>query len=291
MPVETIGLVGVGLLGAAIAERLIGAGFEVLGYDVDPARLEALRAMGGVVAPCLAHVTTVKRVVLSLPTSAIVRDVIEEIGADFAPGTLVVDTTTGDPEETAELGARLAGEGVLYVDATVAGSSRQARAGDAVVMAGGSAEAFAAARGVIDAFARTSFHVGPCGAGARMKLVVNLVLGLNRAVLAEGLEFARSLGVDPPAALEVLKCGPAASRVMETKGERMLTGNFEPEARLAQHLKDVRLILEAGRRKGASLPLSELHAALLERLVEEGCGALDNSAIVRAFRAAPAGDG
>lgn len=114
-----------------------------------------------------------------------------------------------------------------------------------------------------------------------MKLVVNLVLGLNRAVLAEGLSFARSLGFDPAMALDVLRQSPAASTVMQTKGDKMVAGDFTPQARLRQHLKDVRLILAAA--GAAKTPLSEVHAQLLQELVDRGCGDEDNSAVIRAF--------
>ena len=117
-----------------------------------------------------------------------------------------------------------------------------------------------------------------------MKLVMNLVLGLNRAVLAEGLEFARACGLDPYTALDILKAGPSYSRAMDTKGTRMLNEDFEPEARLSQHLKDVRLILAAGARAGAHLPLSQIHRELLEAAEEAGFGQSDNCAVIKAFQ-------
>ena len=112
-----------------------------------------------------------------------------------------------------------------------------------LVIAGGEPGAIAACGDLFATFATQAFPVGPWGSGARMKLIVNLVLGLNRAVLAEGLALARACGLDPAAALEILRAGPAYSRVMDTKGTKMLSGDFTPEARLAQHLKDVHLIL------------------------------------------------
>ena len=118
-----------------------------------------------------------------------------------------------------------------------------------------------------------------------MKLVVNLVLGLNRAVLAEGLALAQSCGIDPAAALEVLKTTPAYSQAMDTKGPQMVRGDFAPVARLAQHLKDVRLIRELAQRHAARIPLSDLHEELLNRAVELGLGEADNSAIIRVFEA------
>src|SRR5262249_59249985 len=111
-------------------------------------------------------------------------------------GRIIVDTTRGDPEPTAAIGAALGAAGVAYVDATIAGSSAQVRSGEVIVIAGGDPAAIAACGDLFAAFASQVFPVGPCGSGSRMKLVVNLVLGLNRAVLAEGLALALHCGLD-----------------------------------------------------------------------------------------------
>ena len=116
-----------------------------------------------------------------------------------------------------------------------------------------------------------------------MKLVANLALGLNRAVLAETLSFAQSTGISPVQALEVLKAGAAYSRVMDDKGEKMLHHDFSVEAKLSQHLKDVRLILASAAAKGAKTPLSTVHRQLLELLEKAGYGESDNSAIIMAY--------
>ena len=117
-----------------------------------------------------------------------------------------------------------------------------------------------------------------------MKLVLNLVLGLNRAVLAEGLAYAAACGLDPAAALDILRAGPAYSRAMDVKGPRMLQGDYTPEARLAQHHKDVGLILASGAEAGASLPLSRVHDELLRAAEQAGLGEADNSAVYEVFR-------
>jgi 3-hydroxyisobutyrate dehydrogenase-like beta-hydroxyacid dehydrogenase len=283
-----IGLVGAGLLGGAIAERLLAAGMPVRGYDRDAARCESLRSMGADVAESPAAVAAAcTRIVFSLPTTEVVESVIAGMASALRPGHLVIDTTTGEPARTAALGASLAVRGIDYLDATVSGSSEEARAGRAVVVAGGTPEAFAAAEDVFRAFARRWFHVGPCGSGSAMKLVSNLVLGLNRAALAEGLSLGRALGVDLTLALEVLREGASYSRAMDAKGRKMIEGDFQPQARLAQHFKDVRLMLAAAERAGRPLPLSALHAQLLEALVAAGHGDLDNSAIIKAFESGP----
>ena len=281
---KVIGLVGLGLMGSALAERLLDSGFAVVGFDINSARRRALKKLGGQPVASVAEAAAAsKRMVLSLPTTDVVEAVVRESGAKLRPDSILIDTTTGEPEQTANLGATLAQRRVSYLDATIVGSSAQARACDVLVLVGGSARAFAACCEVFDCFARHVFRVGPCGSGARMKLVVNLVLGLNRAALAEGLAFAERVGVSPAQALEILKAGAAYSRVMDTKGEKMLTGDFTPQAKLSQHLKDVRLILSSGKKSGAKLPLSKLHRKLLVRTVAAGYGELDNSAIRRAF--------
>ena len=282
-----VGVIGLGLVGSALAEQFLAAGFDVCGHDFDPARTAALQKLGGMPLASNAEVARrCQRLVLSLPASDIAAQVLEETVGELA-GKLVIDTTTGEPESMIRLGSWVADHSGQYVDATIAGSSSQVRRGDVVVMLGGSAAAVAQCDDLLRTFSAKWFHLGPVGSGARMKLVVNLVLGLNRAVLAEGLAFAKACGIDPAKSLEVLQAGPAFSRVMETKGPKMLAGDFSPEARLAQHHKDVNLILAAGQNVGAKLPLSQLHQLLLAALTAAGYGDLDNSAIVRAF--APGG--
>ena len=110
-------------------------------------------------------------------------------------------------------------------------------------------------------------------------------MGLNRAALAEGLALSERMGLEPTQTLEILMESMAYSRVMDTKGARMVAGEFEPEARLSQHLKDVRLMLEAA--AGQALPLSEAHRRLLEQAESAGYGDRDNSAIIMAYRRPP----
>jgi 3-hydroxyisobutyrate dehydrogenase-like beta-hydroxyacid dehydrogenase len=282
---EPIGIVGLGLLGSALAERLLAAGFPIRGYDVDTSRCTALESLGGQSVEEPTKVTDdCQTILLSLPHSGISGDVLEHIRPGLNVGDIVVDTTTGDPGEMEALGRLLEQHQVDYLDATVGGSSDQARQREVTVMVGGRREAFDACRDVWHAFAKEAFHVGPSGSGARMKLVVNLVLGLNRAALAEGLALARAFELDIAHTLQVLTAGPAQSRAIETKGRKMLDEDFTPQARLSQHLKDVRLILSEGDRLGRDLPLSKLHARLLEEVETAGHGDLDNCAVIKAWQ-------
>jgi len=279
LSVADIALIGVGLVGSALAQRFRLGGLTVTGYDVRPESLEGLIPAES----ALDAAEHAKCIVLSLPDSDAVEGVIREIESACV-GKIIIDTTTGDPDRTKTLGARLQAAGIRYVDATIAGSSRQVREGTAIVTVGGEAEIVRECSRFFEMFAHDWFHVGPWGSGARIKLVINLVLGLNRAVLAEGLAFAKAVGLDLPSTLEVLRASPAFSRVMETKGTKMIAGDFEPVARLRQHWKDVRLIQEQAKKTGQVVPLSDLHETLLATLDAQGFGDLDNSAIFKAFR-------
>ncbi len=262
-----IGIIGMGLMGSALMKR-IGA---ARGWDIDAARCVNATAADEVFADCGV-------VFLCLPDAAASGEVLR--GTALRPGQIVIDTSTGDAGAMAVLGAEMAVQGVRYLDATISGNSTQLADGEVVVMAGGAAADFQACRGLFAAFAREAIHVGPCGSGARMKLVTNLVLGLNRAALAEGLAFARQVGLDPALALDVMRRGAAYSRIMDAKGEKMIARDFTPQARLSQHLKDVRLILAAS---AIPLPLSATHRLLLEKAVALGFGEADNSAIIEAI--------
>ncbi len=284
-----LGIIGLGLVGTALATVLVQRGFAVVGHDIDPVRTDALVRLGGRSAASPAEIAAAcPRVLLSLPTSDHVEQVVAGpagLLAAHTPPDIVIDTTTGHPQRTADLAARLAARGIRLLDATIAGSSRQIAAREGVFMVGGDPAAHRACADVFRALSDGAVHhLGPSGSGARAKLVVNLVLGLNRLALAEGLVFAERLGLDVAAALDLLVHTPAYSRAMDTKGRRMATGDFAPEARLAQHRKDVGLILEMAGAAGQDLPLSGLHAALLDAAIAAGEGDLDNSAVIREIR-------
>ena len=132
-------------------------------------------------------------------------------------------------------------------------------------------------------FSSRIYHLGPNGKGAEAKLIVNLVLGLNRLVLAEGLLLGKQAGVNLDTMLDVLKDGAAYSKVMDQKGQKMISEDFATEARLSQHLKDVGLILDMGMKQDMKLPLSALHADVLRAGCEAGYADQDNSAVIKAL--------
>lgn len=282
---STIGLIGLGLMGRALGDRLLTNPTPVLGYDIAPTAAAVFRAHGGTVASSAASVfASCEIVLLSLPTDAEVREVLQQAAGSLRPGQIIIDTTTGDPASTVRVGQNLLARQIHYLDATISGNSEQARLGQALWMVGGDRQAVAQCEFLFRILAEKVVHVGPCGTGARMKLVTNLVLGLNRAALAEGLVLAGGLGLDLKRALEVLQASMAYSRVMDIKGRKMIEADYSAQARLSQHLKDVRLILEAAAAAGLTLPFSETHRRLMEQAQAEGLGDQDNSAIIEVLR-------
>ena len=282
---QEIGLVGIGLLGTALAERLLARGFDVLGFDIRETQSAHLVELGGRASESSRQVMCeCETTIWCLPTSDQSAALADELLETASGSGRIIDTTTGDPAQMQSIAHRLQSNQVEYLDATVAGSSQNVRRGEGVLMVGGPPAAFAACQPIFAAIAPKVFHLGPSGSGAKMKLVVNLVLGLQRAVLAEGLGFAEALKIDLNQALSVLKSGPAYCRSMDTKGENMIARSYKPQARLNQHKKDVGIILQTGQDSSAQLPLSTIHELLLQQAVELGYGEQDNCSIFEAFR-------
>jgi len=285
MDAQNVGMIGLGLMGTALTERLIEAGYTVWVHNRTREKAEPLLARGARWADN--PLAICDRVLISLYTTDTVEEVLGRLMDGLRPGQILIDTTTGAPEQTARLGARLAERGVQYLDAPISGSSEQTRRGEATAIVGGPRQAFEACRDLLDCCVRETIFAGPCGSGAKMKLVSNLVLGLNRAALAEGIVFAQTLGLGLEAALQVLMNSMAYSRIMDTKGRKMIEGDFRTQARLTQHLKDLRLILEAATVAGQPLPLTDVHRQLLEAAEAAGFGDADNSAVIRAYANLP----
>ena len=281
-PIHPIGLIGLGLMGSAIAERLIATGFTVIGWDISPEARAAFKKLGGT---CAANSSEVfahcDSILLSLPNSKITAAVLRVAAPAITPHHIIADTSTGDPQDAVLFDKKLSPSGATYLDATISGNSDQVRRAEVLVMVGGTKYAFGHCKKLFDTFAARTIHTGYVGSASRMKLVTNLVLGLNRAALAEGLVFARALKLDDKQALEILRASMAYSRIMDVKGEKMLSGDFKPQARLSQHLKDVRLMLAAAAKAQTKLPLSQTHKKILSAAESAGLGDLDNSAIIQ----------
>lgn len=276
-----LGVIGIGLLGSAVCHRLLDQGYRLKVWSRFRHEAESVLDRGAEwsenpLAEC-------DRVILCLYTSQVVADVVKALESGLHKGQTLIDMTTGSPEDAQRLARQLSERGIDYLEAPVSGSSVQTQQGQATILVGGDQFAFENHSDLWNSLGRSVYYTGQSGSASKMKLVTNLVLGLNRAALAEGLAFARSVGLDLQTALNILADSAAASRVMETKGLKMIESDFSVQARLSQHLKDVRLILQTGRDAGQKLPLSESHHSLLEKAEQLGCGDLDNSAIIQVY--------
>lgn len=282
---KPLGLVGLGLAGQALAKRLLEGGQQVLGFDLHtPAREQAARLGVELAATAGAVATRADVILLSLPDSEVAGRVLadEQMGQHLRQGTLIIDTTTGCPSDASHHARRLAERQVHFVDVTLSGSSEEIAQGEATAMVGAAEDARLAS--VLPLIARRIFYLGSPGAGCLTKLVVNHVMGLNRAALAEGLALGERAGLEPGQLLQVLEESAAYSRVMDLKGRRMIERDYQPASRISQHLKDVRLVLRLGERVGAALPLEEQHLRLLEIAAALGLGDADNAALIEVFR-------
>ena len=284
MPPETpVGLIGVGLMGEVYAARLIAAGFGVIGFDVDSARTKQLVQIGGRAGSAAEIAQQCDPIVVAVFSTDQVEDVVERTLVPAGSGKIAICTSTCDPDRIAALGTRVA-RAIRFLEAPVSGTSAQVRQGDGVGLIGGDVATAQIATPVLDALFPKRFHIGKVGDGGRAKLAINLILGLNRLALAEGLVFASRLGLDTAAFLQVARASAAASQVMSTKGPKMVDRDFAPEGRVRQTLKDAQLMMDQARKLGQELPLLKVHAAVLEACVRHGESERDNSIVIEEIR-------
>ena len=264
---ERIGLVGMGLMGQAFIGNLTAAGFTIQGYDPDGRRMEQLRERGGTPVGSPAEAAQgVQRLITSLPTIEIVREATLGEGGvaqGAAAGLIVIDTTTARPSDSAAIGTALAGQGIQFLDAAVSGTSAMAIEKDLIVIAGGDAGAFEAAQDVMEGFSRAAYYMGPAGSGALTKLIINLVLMGNAMALGEGMTLGMKAGVDAQRLLTVLKDGAAGSKVMDQKGRKFIDAEYSPQGAVAVAFKDIGLMLEQGRERGAPLFLTSVASQIM----------------------------
>src|ERR1700692_1304096 len=193
-----------GLMGEVYARRLVAAGFTVIGFDVDPAKSARLANFGAQAGTLADIAQKCEPIVLAVFNTEQVEDVVEHALIPAAAGKIVLVTSTCDPDRIAALGARV-GEELRFLETPVSGTSEQVRQGDGVGLIGGDKKIAAEVDDVLQALFPKRFHVGRAGDGGRAKLAINLILGLNRLALAEGLVFATRIGLDPDSFLAIAK--------------------------------------------------------------------------------------
>lgn len=274
-----IGIIGLGLMGSAMAARLNAAGFPVLGHDVDPARAAVFGMTYRASVAMLAAET--RLLLLAVYDEAQARDVLHQLDG---PHT-VACITTCTPEGATMLAVRAAARGVTLLEFPISGTSAQLMGGEAVGLLAGDAAAAEAALPVLHALCPRITRFGRVGDAARAKLAINLVLQVNRAALAEGMALAERLGLDALDFLDAARASAAYSQVMDTKGVRMAGADYTPQSRIAQTLKDAEMIQATAGAAGLALPLHAAQAELLRGTIALLGPDVDPAAVIAPLRA------
>jgi 3-hydroxyisobutyrate dehydrogenase len=295
MTAQRVGVVGLGTMGGAMAANLARAGFELVVWNRTSGRTHELEQLGATVADSPAAVASGVGIVLvcvsDTPDVEAVLFGAEGVAAGAAPGTLVIDCSTIDPSATREMAARLARQGIAFVDAPVTGGSEGARDATLAILVGGAEADVERARPVLAAIGRTITHFGPPGAGQAAKAVNQVILAGTYLGVAEGLVLALKAGIDPEQVVAALSTGAAQSWVLANRSGRMLANEYPLGFRVALHLKDLGIALDLARERGAVLPVAALAAQLEAGLVASGHADDDMSALARAIRSLSALDG
>jgi L-threonate 2-dehydrogenase len=276
MTTTTVGVVGLGIMGSAISGHLLDAGFDVIGTDVSE---EAMKTFGGRPAPDLATLARESAVVItSLPSAEAALQVCAEL-ADSARGNVVVDTSTLSLAVKEQ--CRSLFKEAELLDCPISGTGAQAKVRDLVVLGSGDEAAFATARPVLEAFARSVRHLGPFGDGTRMKLVANLLVSIHNASTAEAFALGAAAGLDPAVLYETVRDGAGGSVIFDKRGPLMVQRSYRPAtARVSMFLKDVALVRELADAVGVPTPVLDATLPLYERAAATGWADADAAALL-----------
>lgn len=287
-----IGIVGVGRMGANMARRLADCGYPLaVFYDVDSARAEALAIELATVSPLspiavdsLAQVTELADVVITVVTDdKAMREIYGRSGDNLlmagAESTLFINCATISPAVHIELAAKAEAVGAKMLETPMASSITQAREGTLYLMCAGTKAVFEEACPVLDSLAAEVVYTGLAGSAASLKALVNMVMNINTAGLAEGLGLAEALGLDLNLVQQVFARTGAASRVLETDGEDMRNREHDTYFSAAHAAKDCRIALALGQSVDLPLPVATATKDQYERLVRQGLGELDKSGV------------
>ena len=281
---DTVGFIGLGIMGKPMAKNLIEAGHELVVFNRTQSKAEELAGDGATVAGSPREVAERSDVIITmLPDSPQVEEVlVGENGVleGIKEGALVVDTSTISPVVTEELAAKVKEKGASMLDAPVSGGDVGAIEGTLSIMVGGSEEDFERARPLFEAMGKTVTHVGGTGAGQVVKVANQIVVALTIEAVSEALVLGSKGGVAPEKILDVLGGGLAGNKVMEVKREKMLTHSFDPGFRIELHHKDLGIALAAGREYGVTLPVTAVVDQMLQELKMKGRGDRDHSALL-----------
>lgn len=282
-----VGIVGLGLLGTAVASRLLQGGVEVTGYDLRAEQSDALASAGLRAAEHTAGACEgVDAVFTILPTLESVEEVLCGPGGvlESAPrNAVIVQMSTISPELARRMGAAAASRGYGFLDTPISGTSAMVAAGDCTLLVGGDPAHLASCQPLFDAIARRTVHLGEVGSASLAKLATNLLVALNTAAVAEALVLGAKGGLDKATLLDAWEGTAASSRMMEVRGPLMAEGNYPPQMKLDLFMKDVRLMLDEGRRLNVRLPLMEIAERLYAAAADTGRGSEDLASVMTAL--------
>jgi 3-hydroxyisobutyrate dehydrogenase-like beta-hydroxyacid dehydrogenase len=276
-------------MGDALARRLLAAGFEVVAFDIDREKREGLERLGGQSATSVLDVgRRCRRVLVAVLTieqvEAVVKGDLQRAAREKQEPISALCVATCPPGRISVLAAEMAPRGVVLLDTPVSGTSRQVADGHGLGLLAGDPNAIQSASDVIGAVYPHHRYVGMAGDASKAKLAINLILGLHRLALAEGLVLAERFGLDLRAFLDVARNSAAYSQVMDVKGAKMVNGDYKPQGKIAQNLKDVHIILDEASRRMQDLPLANVLLDVLQQCVRHGQGELDNCAVIEEVR-------
>jgi len=278
---EAIGVIGLGIMGSAMAANIIGGGFPVVGYDVVAARRAGLGKAGGRAARSAGDVSKRASVVItSLPTAQALHEVAAELAVAGTRGQIVVETSTLPIGVKDEARAILARRGVILLDCPLSGTGAQARVKDLVVYASGARSAYHKGVPVLEAFARAHYFLGPFGAGSKMKFVANLLVAIHNVSTAEALVLGMKAGLDPATMVRVLGDGAGSSRMLQVRGPMMVSGDYSAAAmKVGVWQKDMTIIGEFARELDCPTPLFAATTAVYNAAMALGFGDADTASV------------
>ena len=279
---EPIGVIGLGVMGSAMARNLIAAEHEVLGFDVEPARVSTFAEIGGEPMKSADEIAALSDLVIfSLPTTAALASVTAEIAEQDRPGLVCLEMGTFPIADKVAARDVLARAGVDLLDTPLSGTGLQAADATLVVFASGSREGFEKARPVFDAIGRSTHYLGEFGNGSKMKYVANLLVAVHGLAAAEAHALGIAAGLDPALVQEVMEDGVGSSKIFEIRGPMMVADDYPAAARLDILLKDSTLIRDFARSVGAPTPLLDAAVPVYEASSEAGLGDFDAAALCR----------
>src|SRR5258706_8484786 len=279
---EKIGFVGVGRMGANMARRLKETGYEIAAvYDVNAAAAQALaQELGCAAAEQVKQVTKASDVIITVVTDDKAMKKIYNVGLlSLARGKLFINCATITPEVHVWVETKAEKAGAQSLEACMASSITQAREGSLNLMCAGKPHAFERAKPILEKLSSSMRYIGPAGKAAEVKALVNMVMNINTAALAEGLGLGHALGLDLPLLREVFSQTGANSRVLQTDGEDMQNREHSCFFSAAHAAKDSGIALKLGKAQDLNLPLAVATRKQYDRMVAEGLGELDKSGV------------